>query len=183
MVSVEYEIDAEGRVRAVGGDWEEAARAVGAAELMGDSVLGRPVLDFIADAETRHLYAVLFDAVRSAHRPAAVPFRCDTPDRRRFMELRIVPADSQALCLSSVLVREEEREPVALYPTSVDRDADFVCLCSWCQRVRVEGESWVEVEVAIRQLALFSRSSPPSITHGACGECTDRVLREIKERA
>ncbi len=55
------------------------------------------VWDFISGYEVRHLFKLMFDTARSEHREVTVPFRCDTPAARRFMELRIKPLEEGRL--------------------------------------------------------------------------------------
>ena len=92
------------------------------------------------------------------------------------MRLTIEPAEDRSLRIVVQLLKEEERERVALLDAMVRRDDDLITMCSWCRRVRTAPDSWEEVEVAIQLLGLFDRDALPQITHGVCPECTVRVM-------
>jgi hypothetical protein len=54
------------------------------------AVIGFLLWDFICHPETKQLFHDLLKKVRETGRPVTFPYRCDSPDCRRFMELEIV---------------------------------------------------------------------------------------------
>ena len=54
--------------------------------VLPERVIGRPLWSFVADATTRQLYRAMVKKARAGER-LAFPFRCDSPSRRRFMEM------------------------------------------------------------------------------------------------
>lgn len=184
LAEYRYEIDARDRITWVDPAWLRFARENAAGELTAEHVVGRPVLDFVSGGPVRQLYSMLFQAVRGA-RAVRVPFRCDAPDRRRFMELCIEPADGGGLRLSGRLLREELRAPVALLEPERPHGAALVAICSWCKRIRTAPGRWEEVEDAVRRLGLFDEAALPGLTHGICGRCDadmGRVLDAAERR-
>lgn len=171
-----YRIDAGDLVVYVTPEWEAFANENKAPELTSEAVCGQPLSSFVVNMETRHLYRVMVDSVRRDRRTIVVPFRCDGPDVRRFMELTVSPRPDEHVQLEGRIVREEYREPVRLLDSSVSRTDEFVVLCSWCKRADVTGD-WVEVEEAVKLLELFNSLELPQITHGICPECLERTLR------
>ncbi len=136
--------------------------------------------DFISGHEVRHLFKMMFDTARSEHRRVAVPFRCDTPTARRFMELRIKPIEEGGLSIEGKLVHRESRSSVELL-ADVDRDPNrFLEICSWCKRVDLGGDNWVEVEDAVRELDLMGDMLLPTLTHGICFDCVDKVENDVE---
>lgn len=115
--------------------WLAFAVENGSDGLQPERILGRSLWDFISGAENRQLYRHLFARAREMEAPISVPFRCDAPEFRRFMRLTIEPTKDGSLSLSTRLVREEERERVALLDASVSRGDDLVSMCSWCLRI------------------------------------------------
>lgn len=174
-----YEVDAADRIRGVDERWERAARESGASELRPETLVGRSVFEFIAGGEVRHLYGLLFASARRRREPIAVPFRCDSPDRRRFMELRIAPGPDDGLAIETRLIAEERRAPVAWLAAPADGSAAMVAMCSWCKRVRTAPEAWEEIEDAVRALDLFDGQALPGITHGICPVCDARLAATL----
>ncbi len=135
--------------------------------------------DYISGHEVRHLFKMMFDTAREQRREINVPFRCDTPTARRFMELKIEPLDEGVLSITGELIHKEIRASVDLLD-DVERDPErFLEICSWCKRVDRGGDRWVEVEDAIRELNLMVDSTMPTLTHGICFDCMERVEDDV----
>lgn len=169
-----YDVDAGNRLVAVGHGWEDFAVSNGAPGLSSESVLGRPLLSFFASVETRHIYGLLLDQVRASGATIKIPFRCDGPAVRRYMELTISLQPPEQVRFESRIVREEPRPPVRLLEAGVERGEDFVVICSWCKLVEVEG-GWLEVEEAIDKLGIFDEPVLPRISHGCCSPCFEHL--------
>jgi len=165
-----YQIDGEDRIIGVSDGWSQFAQSNDAGQLQAEAVVGRLLWDFVAGSEARQLYQLLFDQVREDGRSRTIPFRCDGPECRRYMELTIDPLPDSALEMRSVLVHEEQRVPVPLLSALVSRTGDILRMCAWCKRVNVDGE-WFEVEEAVRRLDLFGAQELPMISHGICASC------------
>ncbi len=174
-----YSIDADDAVSSVGPSWLDFAAENAAPELTRESVLGRPLWDFIAGAQTRHLYETLFERVRAGGR-LSVPFRCDSPDVFRFMRLHLAALPGGGIDFLSVLLRSQGRPRTSLLDSIIPRADYSFDMCSLCKRIFAFGE-WLEPEHAIARLGLFDVPSPPGIEYEVC----DRCLREnrIEPRA
>ncbi len=169
-----YRIDVADRLVSVGPGFDEFAAANEAPGLSAARVLGRRLWSFISDAETVLLYEALVDGVRRTGRAARIPFRCDSPQRRRYMEMEIVPTGEQDIEFRSALLRLEEQAPLPLYDARRPRTDELLRVCGWCKRVW-SGGRWLEPEAAIQALDLFSRPALPQLTHGICEDCRERV--------
>lgn len=173
----EYRVNPGNSIETVDDEWLRFARENAAASLAEESVTGQPLLDFISDPETRHFYEILMHKVRSTQRNLSLPFRCDAPDRRRFMELTMVPEPDGHITFVTRILREELRESVPLFaPTSTNRSTEMLRVCSWCKRVFVRGH-WIEAEAAVVELGLFDAPQLPQITHAMCTDC----LRDMEQ--
>lgn len=53
------------------------------------NVVGHKIWEFIEDRETRHLYQEIFKRIRAGVSSRTLPFRCDSPEERRYLELQI----------------------------------------------------------------------------------------------
>jgi hypothetical protein len=170
-----YRIDAANVVCFVNPEWLEFALENEALQLVTPGVLGRPLSEFITGMETRYLYDMLVGKVRSSSRETCLPYRCDAPQMRRYMELAIRPSTGQGVEFCSHIVREEEREPVALLALTTARSDQLVTMCGWCKRISTP--AWVEVEEAMKILRPFDEDRMPQITHGICEDCYRQVHR------
>jgi hypothetical protein len=166
-----YRIDASDRVSFANEAWYEFARENGAASLNAAAVIGQPLGGFLSDEETRHLFEVLIQKVRRTRMTMVFPYRCDSPDRRRFLELTVVPFLPAEVEFRSRLVREERREPVSLLATETARTDEYLSMCGWCKKVHLPDDRWAEVEEAVRELDLFAKPYQPQITHTICPQC------------
>jgi hypothetical protein len=85
----DYAVDGNDVIVSLGDDWLRFARENAAAELSRESVIGHNLWEYVAGNATRELYEVIFRRVRDQRRTLVLPFRCDSPDRFRFMQLAI----------------------------------------------------------------------------------------------
>ncbi|MEO2032810.1 MAG: hypothetical protein ABGZ35_12060 [Planctomycetaceae bacterium] len=175
-----YRVNADDRIVSVNSDWLSFARENQASHLSVKTVVGRPLSQFVTCKEMQHLYDTIIEKVRRTRRTIVIPFRCDGPTVRRFMELAISSCTDGDVQFTGRLIREEPREAVSFVDSTVDRTDEFVVMCSWCKRVEASGR-WLEVELAVRRLNLFDHKEMPQITHGICGDCAERVLSEIDD--
>jgi hypothetical protein len=138
------------------------------------SSLGRSLWDFVAGEQMKKLQRMLVRRVRDFG-GVELPFRCDSPDVRREMDIRIAASSAGRLVQFESHVRsEEEREFQPLLDPEAKRDAEVIEMCGWCDRFLVEGE-WLEIEQAAARLSLFQRSRPPRIGHGICRACSETL--------
>jgi len=175
-----YLIDGKDRIVQVSDTWLEFAQENEAAESCHPvKILNRSLWDFIDGIETRHLYEIVLEKIRRTRRSVRLPFRCDAPDKRRYLELLITAAQNDTIEFSSTILREELRDTVTLLKTDIPRSEEFLKICSMCKKVEVEKNCWLDTEAAIASLRLFEKSKLPKITHGLCRECFTFGLAEI----
>lgn len=171
----EYAVDDQDIIQWVSVEWLKFARENDGFELKPDTVVGHLLWDFITGQEARHYYGLLFDKIRRERCSISMPFRCDGPECRRYMQLIMHPGEGGSLEFQSELVREEPRPSVALFDLCHPRNNDFVTMCAWCKRVRVGPDQWLEVEAALEQMNLNETTRLPNISHGLCGDCRDSL--------
>lgn len=177
QATVRYSIDRDDRLVCLSDTWLEFARENEAPELTNDLVLGRSLWSFVSGRETRDLYELLFDWVRSRGTEISVPFRCDSPDTLRFMRLRLSPSEAEGVNLAAVLDRKERRSHLRLLERMAPR-ADYTFeTCSFCRRIFVFG-AWLEPEEAVARLGWLESQNPPGLSEGVCEACA-RTCREL----
>jgi hypothetical protein len=139
--------------------------------------LGRSLWDYVAGHELRKLQRLLVRRVRDGAGDVELPFRCDGPDVRREMNIRIVARPGGRAVLFAARLRSAEAwdAPQPLLDPSAPRAGEPLLMCGWCDRFEVDG-AWVEVEVAARRLELFNRPKLPPLSHGVCPECSELLL-------
>jgi len=178
---ITYHIDSSDRIIYLSESWQEFAVDNMAGILTSEYVLNRSIFDFFADEKVKHLYKMLIDRSRTEQVKLRLPFRCDAPDRRRYMAMEVYPLNSDVLVLRSCILREENRESIALLDESIDRSDEFLTICSWCKRVKLSDDDWREVEEAIESLRLFDDSVLPRLSHGMCSECFENARKELEQ--
>ncbi len=178
--AVRYCIDHADHIVSVNDEWLDFARANGAETLTLDNLKDREIWRFISDPDTRVIYRLLFDAVRTKSRPLRVTFRCDSPTRRRYMELECSPAPRLGLDICSRLLREETRPYISVLDSGIGHSEKVVKLCAWCKQAQIADDDWRDIEHAIHHIGAFDANRPPMVTHGMCPDCHLAKLREIR---
>jgi hypothetical protein len=141
------------------------------------SSLGRSLWDYVSGSEMKKLQRLLVRRIRDEVGDVELPFRCDGPEVRREMDIRIVARPGGRVVLFSSRLRSERVRdlPQRLLDPTTRRSTETLSMCGWCDRFEVDGE-WVEVEEAARRLELFNRSELPALSHGICPDCNEMLL-------
>ena len=180
--------DDQGRFVHLNQAWLDFARHNWRVDFDPAAVLGVSWRAQITDPTTRQLYDRLAQRARQLARALTVSYRCDSPDRRRFMEMRVRPLSDGGLEWASRSLREEPRPAVDLLAAR-DRNADrLLRVCSWCKRIQAPewaaepsaAGDWLEVERIMPLLADLRAGFYPALTHGVCPDCYERVMAEIQ---
>jgi hypothetical protein len=174
-------IDAADKLVYVNDDWLAFAGENTTPQLTASLVLDQPIWRFIQGKETSYLYQQIFSRVREGRSPVTFPFRCDSPDCRRFMEIHLSLLPGDAIQFFSRILREEWRDPLGILDASRDRSREFLKICSWCKKIFIPGWDWGEIEVAIEPLDLFGHQSMPQLTHTICDSCYTAVKLELDQ--
>lgn len=176
---ISYDVDRADRITAVSESWTAFAVANDGGHLVPPTIVGKSLWSAISDPATRALYQTLVGRVRRGGGPSSFHFRCDSPSKRRELEMRIAARADDALRFTTSLLREEERPAVPLLDPAAARAGAIVIVCGWCARVRVPEDRWVEVEVAVRLLRLFEGTALPRLSHGICPSCSDKMIAAL----
>ena len=170
-LTARYRVEADHLIGWTSANWDRFAEENGAPELAGGSVLGHSLWDYIEGSETRALYNAILKRVRETGSEFALAFRCDSPETRRFMKLRMSCPEDQQVLLVAELLREEPRPRVRLLDSACPRKGAPVVICSFCKRVESESGDWCEVEEAEKELELEEGASLPPLFHALCPDC------------
>jgi hypothetical protein len=171
-------IDNTDKIVYVNDDWLAFARENDAPALSTDAVLDKPLWRFIDGHETSHLYKQIFARIRGGKSPLRFPFRCDSRDCVRYMEMKLSLLADQAIQFVSNILRLEFRPPLDLLKPSGPKSEELLKMCSWCKKVYCPEPGWVEIEEAVRALDLFGDAANPQLTHAICDSCHNMVVAE-----
>lgn len=182
MNTCSYIINNQNLILGVSGNWLSFAQENEAEESCHpDKVINEPLNKFIDGIETQQLYELCIAKVRKHQKTIFLPFRCDAPDRRRYLELKMTPLAHEQIEFASRILREEPREPVKLLQHDAARSDELIMMCSMCKKVKMSEHSWLEVEDAVTALRLFEKEILPQISHGFCPPCYETALIEIRK--
>jgi hypothetical protein len=178
-----WSIDAADKLVHVNDAWLAFAGENTAPQLTAAAVLNQPIWRFIQGQEASYLYRQIFGRVRAGKSPVKFPFRCDSPECRRFMEMQLTLLPGNAIQFMAHILREEWRQPLNLLDGSRDRPGEFLKICSWCKRIYIPGQGWGEIEAAIEPLDLFGHQSMPRMTHTICDSCHNAIKLELDQES
>jgi hypothetical protein len=176
---ISYCIDKDNKIIYVSDEWLPFAEENKAGNLTPDAVLNKSIFDFINDIESLHIYKLLLDRTRAHQKPVEFSYRCDSPDKRRYMTMTIKPDEDDVISFKSCIVKEEVRKPVPILDVDAKRSNDMINICSWCKKIKVSDSRWVEIEEGIRELALFDTFPLPQLTHGMCSTCYEIARKKF----
>ena len=121
-------IDRTLRVVSTDSSWDLRADSFGHDELTGDFLIGSCVLDHLKGEATKRFYREVYERAFSTQESCKIDYRCDAPDRKRFMRLSIEPRDEVLHCFHETLrvipFTEQDRSMALLY--------HYVTVCSVC---------------------------------------------------
>ena len=146
---------------------------------ISSAVQNKSIWSFIEDFETRHLYENLVERVRTYKQQISIPFRCDSPTKRRFLKLTIIPLENSFIKFVSKIEKVEERENIELLNYNREHSDKLLRVCSMCKKIEIKENLWDEVEVAIKVLKLFNQKKLPMLTHGLCPFCANLYKIEM----
>jgi hypothetical protein len=174
-------IDETDKIVHVNDDWLAFARENTAPQLIASVVLNQHIWRFIQGQETSYLYQQIFSQVRAGRSSVKFPFRCDSPDCRRFMEMQLSLLPGGAIEFISHILREKWRDPADLLDAPQDIAREYLKICSWCKRINIPGRGWGEIEAAIVDLDLFGHRPMPRMTHTICDSCRGALRLELPQ--
>jgi hypothetical protein len=82
-----YSIALNDTIAQVNAEWLAFAGENGFDRTLGEGVIGKSLWLFIESDVVRHLYQMVFERIRKGQGIHGVPYRCDAPDCRRFMQM------------------------------------------------------------------------------------------------
>lgn len=183
-----YAVDRDLMIEAVSHDnWQAFACANNeTTHERATSIIGKPLLDFIATDETGAYYDAMCQAVLGEKRDkVSFVYRCDAPDIRRDIRMTISPLhdDKQAVVgvlFHNVILAEVQRPPIELLfenPEALEEEGvGTVSMCSFCKDVEHEDEDGAKEWITAEEYYQKGGSSRVLLSHGVCPDCKDNLL-------
>lgn len=170
-----YTLDPDDAITAVTGDWDRFALDNGGGESLSTKIIGRRLDRFISGDVTLMFVRTLLMSARTLKRTIQRPYRCDSPQVKRFMEMTIVPRGNGVLEVCHRQVRSEPyRYALPVTAAMPGTGSNFVKRCSLCQRIRL-GQTWSEVDDAVLEGRLQQRATAELVVvYGVCPDCMSR---------
>jgi hypothetical protein len=179
--SICYWLDISDQIVDIAPGWEAFANENNAPELESRKVIGRNLLDFVAGDVTKMYVRTILQSARLMRRPMVRAYRCDSPDQRRYMEMRLTMENSGLLKWEHRMLRVENlQRRMDFRPAAGLHGAKCVVRCSMCNRLK-SPSGWQEPDVAPLPPA-FEGGVIPTI-YGVCPDCQSLPLRPANARA
>jgi len=134
-----YWLDGSDRIVDLNEAWEAFARSNGGRGLEPDLVVGRPLRQFISGDPTRMWLDAVLALARLKGEPVERTYRCDCPELKRFMKMRVVPEKGGVVRLEHHVLSTQPRPAVHFVPCSQAVDGKPLVRCSICCRVQEDG--------------------------------------------
>jgi hypothetical protein len=172
MAELSYTIDASDTIVSVNSAWDAFALGNDGDQIVAAKIIGKPLDAFIQGDETRMFVRTMIMSARILNRPVLKPYRCDAPDRKRFMEMTVQPlGDGKVEVLHHEVHSEPIANPVRMVSAPKELGGVHVKRCSVCNRVRLGGV-WSELDEAVGSGRLVPVVSPAMrVIYGVCPEC------------
>jgi len=167
-----YSVDKADVIDFVDRWWLAFATENGAPGLDEATVVGRSIWDFVVDEATTKLYREIHQRVRTTGRAIEVPFRCDSPGLRRYMQLTIRPQDEWQLLYESKMIRAAPQSCPALRDRGPTRSTSSLTMCSFCKRSLLEPSGWLEMEDIALRLQMDDQPTIPELRYTVCPDCS-----------
>lgn len=171
-------IDRKNRIVGVGGDWDRFALENEGAAATAHRVLGTSLLDHVHGEATAAVLVGVLEAVRRHARPARLPFRCDSPSLKRWMEMVFTPEPSAGVLFSYRLLATAPIAAPLRFSATGTPQGRLLFRCSSCNRLRRDGV-WREPEEVSALLDAHALAMPVGVSYGVCEDCRMQVARSL----
>ncbi|MRR52166.1 MAG: hypothetical protein EG825_14875 [Rhodocyclaceae bacterium] len=174
--SICYLLDENDVIVDISQGWDDFARENAAPHLDASNVIGRNLIDFVSGDETKMYVRAILNSARLFRRPMVRTYRCDSPDQRRYMEMRLTIVDDNLIKWEHRMVRSESLQRRMRFRVAAGFDAGkLIVRCSVCNRLK-SGSSWHEPDQA--PLTPTEGEEEYLVAYGVCPDCQGKFSRE-----
>lgn len=172
-----YILDKNNIIVDVSNKWDIfATENDGAPDVLKDKVLGKHILDFIKGDQVRMWFESVLQIAKLSGRILERDYRCDGPDLKRFMKMRVSFLEKNLIKVEHFLIKTEKLEQIVKLNFFNDYYYKVV-RCSICNKFLYK-DQWIEFEKAIKIFPI----QLVSIEDIICNDCIRTQLGAINER-
>lgn len=168
MDLIEYTLDAENRIIAIQGAWDEFAIDNNGDEITANNVIGKSLLRYVTGKVTRNALLNLLAKVRCHHVTAVMDYRCDSPSSKRWMRMTLTSEPKGHIRVTCQLIRQQAYTQVVQITCASERNKYTVVRCSLCNRINQQ-DGWYEVEDLANKHQCFHWL----VIYGLCPNCKE----------
>lgn len=172
-----YRLDTRDRIIEVSGEWDRFACDNGAEELAMDSVIGMPLRSFISGDVTRMFIDTMHARVRMSGRPMTVPYRCDSPGVKRFMEMSLAAIGNDLISEHRLLSEHVMPRALIFRSASDGRPQAWTRRCSMCNRLSMPDGRLVEPDEFAEAGAADGQAI--GVIYFVCPECKRKIQARL----
>lgn len=137
-----YLLDQRERIVSVDGAWDAFAEENGGCHLSAAELWGHSIWEYVAGDNTKMWLTALFQYARLKGSGVTRPYRCDSPELKRYMQMTVRLESGSLLRVDHELLYTEPRTPALHFRHSGRHDQAPFTRCSNCGRIHVG--AWVE---------------------------------------
>lgn len=164
-----YWLDRKRNIIEVGGAWDRFALENDASKAFSRQVQGNSVWKYIRDDSTRMWLDTLLQLAEITGDAVERPYRCDSPDTRRYMQMKIIPEKPGVLRVEHRVVSTEKRNRTVYFKTSDQMSRNMVSRCSICGRVKSK-DQWQEPDQGTQEKPLNL-----TVVYTVCPTCSSSL--------
>ena len=174
---VVYRINENDKIDFVNDAWSRFAIENDALRL-SDGVIGTSLWNHIAGVDVTEIYRDLLWRVRTKLVSATFPFRCDSAEHYRRMQLVVIPLAKGRVEFQGILGSEgPHAQAIELLRHRHSLESkSFIRMCAWCKAIAIDGR-WQPLEEAIESTACLLQDPFPRLTHGICEVCVEEYAK------
>ncbi|MEG3639481.1 hypothetical protein [Magnetococcus sp. PR-3] len=177
---VEVMVGQDNIICAVNTAWNHFAVENACEDLLAEHVVGQSLLDYVEGGATRIYVETMLHMVRQGDQLLSCPYRCDSPDMRREMEVRLFPPINGVVKMQHRLVSERPLYHHTTFQTVAENRhacAEQIKRCSHCNNLRVHWK-WYDVE-EIEKAGLRHLAEPIQVYYGICDRCCGTLDQKV----
>lgn len=182
---ISYWLDDQNIIRKVDKYWDQNMDVnIWTERASSKAIIGQNILSFICDDITRMYVSTMVSSVRLLKKELCRPYRCDTPDLKRYWQMIISPVVNDGVRVSHELIRTEPllkkifcKTIVTPLPLSSAPTGDKVkpnnnshIRCSLCNRIsRMHSDKWQDIDALAEDIK--GPDLTLSVLYGICPAC------------
>lgn len=165
-----YWLDQDENIISISNNWEDFAVENGSTCLGAEEVIGKPISKFISRDPTRMWFNTLLQLSKISQTPVEREYRCDSPEIKRFMKMKITPEKEGQFRVDHILLKVEEQPyQIFINPAQENSLKPINKRCSICGRI-FENGSWEEPD----QIGSEDRNSF-QVIYTVCPDCRKTI--------